>query len=86
VDGLSGARRRADNDPHPAFRREGAAMRILRAFARAFTGFGWVLTPPAGPYDLGTVVPLPRPAASADVPSVPLSARERETFWRIVGG
>ncbi|MEA5366834.1 hypothetical protein VA596_45390 [Amycolatopsis sp., V23-08] len=64
-------------------------MRILRAIARVFTGFGWVgwvLTPPAGPYDLGTVVPLPRPAAGADVPSVPLSARERETFWRIVGG
>ncbi|WP_326948416.1 hypothetical protein OHS58_19325 [Amycolatopsis sp. NBC_00348] len=57
-------------------------MRILRAFARAFTAFGWVLTPPAGPYDIGTVVPLPRP--DADVPRVPLSARERETFWRIV--
>lgn len=61
-------------------------MRILRAFARAFTGFGWVLTPPAGPYDLGTVVPSPRPAEGADVPSVPLSARERETFRRIVAG
>jgi hypothetical protein len=61
-------------------------MRIIRALVRAFTGFGWVLTPPAGPYDLGTVVPLPRSAVEADVPSVPLSKREREAFWHIVAG
>lgn len=62
-------------------------MRFLRALARAFTGFAWVLTPPAGPYDLGAVVPLPRSAGGVpDAPSVPLSRREREAFWQIVGG
>jgi hypothetical protein len=60
--------------------------RLVRAFVRVFTGFGWVITPPAGPYDVGTVIPLPRPAGEADVPSVPLSRRERETFWHIVSG
>jgi hypothetical protein len=57
-------------------------VRILRALARAFTGFGWVLTPPAAPYDFGTVVPLPR--QREDAPSVPLSRREQEIFWQLV--
>jgi hypothetical protein len=60
--------------------------RLVRAVVRAFTGFGWVLTPPAGPDDLGPVVPLPRSGEEADAPSVPLSRRERETFWHIVSG
>ncbi|MEV0067456.1 hypothetical protein [Amycolatopsis sp. NPDC050768] len=57
--------------------------RAIRAVARAVTGCGWVLAPPSAPLDFGFVVPAPR-AAAADVPSVPLSRRERETFRRIV--
>ncbi|VVJ18011.1 Uncharacterised protein [Amycolatopsis camponoti] len=53
---------------------------MVHALARAFTGFGWVPAPPFGP---GVSVPVPRPVT--DVPSVPLSPREREEFRRIVG-
>jgi hypothetical protein len=66
---------------------EGADVRIFRALARAFTAFGWVLAPPAAPYDVGVAIPLPRSLGSRhDTPSVPLSQREREAFRRIVEG
>ena len=57
---------------------------MVRALARALTGIGWVLVLPAPPFEPGLAVPLPRPAA--DVPLVPLSREERETFRRIVSG
>ena len=57
--------------------------RMIDALARAFTGFGWVLVPPVPPFEPGVAVPVPRPVT--DVPRVPLSRREREAFWRIVG-
>jgi hypothetical protein len=56
--------------------------RMVRALGRAFTGFGWVLVPPAPPFEPGAAVPVPRPVA--DEPRVPLSRREREAFRRIV--
>ncbi|MEU0794540.1 hypothetical protein ABZ342_31155 [Amycolatopsis sp. NPDC005961] len=59
-------------------------MRMIRALARALTGFGRVLVLPAPPFEPGLAVPVPRPVA--DVPRVPLSRRERETFRRIVSG
>ncbi|MGW3960959.1 hypothetical protein ACWED2_14165 [Amycolatopsis sp. NPDC005003] len=58
--------------------------RLVRALARALTGVGWVLVSPVPPFEPAVVVPVPRPAA--DVPRVPLSRRERETFRRIVSG
>ncbi|MEV4599916.1 hypothetical protein AB0K15_21270 [Amycolatopsis sp. NPDC049253] len=57
--------------------------RAIRAWARAITGCGWVLAPPSAPFDVGFVVPAPRPAPD-DVPSPPLSRRERRAFRRIV--
>jgi len=60
-------------------------MKILRALATAFTGFGWALAPPSGPYDFGFVVPVPHPEA-VDSPSVPLSRQEREAFRRLAKG
>jgi len=57
--------------------------RMVDALARAFTAFGWVLVPPVPPFEPGMAVPVPRPVT--DVPSVPLSQREREEFRRIVG-
>ncbi|VVJ24918.1 Uncharacterised protein [Amycolatopsis camponoti] len=58
--------------------------RLLAALGRAFTGTGWVLVPPAPPFEPGLAVPIPRPVT--DVPRVPLSKRERDTFWHIVSG
>ncbi|WP_410592870.1 hypothetical protein [Amycolatopsis sp. lyj-23] len=58
--------------------------RMVRALARALTGFGWVFVPPVPPFEPGMGVPLPRP--EVDVLRVPLSRRERETFRRIVSG
>jgi hypothetical protein len=58
--------------------------RMVRALVRAVTGSGWVHVPPVSPFDPGLAVPVPRPVA--DAPEVPLSKRERETFWRIVSG
>jgi hypothetical protein len=55
--------------------------RMVHALFRAFTGFGWVLVPPVPPFEPGVAVPVP----VADVPSVPLSHRERAEFRRIVG-
>ncbi|MEU5259670.1 hypothetical protein [Amycolatopsis sp. NPDC021455] len=57
---------------------------MVRALARALTGFGWVLVAPVPPFEPGMAVPVPRPMA--DVPRVPLSRQERETFRRIVSG
>ncbi len=58
--------------------------RVVRAIARALTGAGWVLVAPVPPFEPAMAVPLPRP--EADVPRVPLSRQERETFRRIVSG
>lgn len=58
--------------------------RLLGALGRAFTGGGRVLVPPVPPFEPGLAVPVPRPPAGE--PRVPLSRRERETFWRIVSG
>ncbi|WP_410608132.1 hypothetical protein [Amycolatopsis sp. lyj-109] len=58
--------------------------RLVRALTRALTGVGWVLVLPVPPFEPGVAVPVPRPVA--DVPRVPLSRRERETFRRIVSG
>ncbi|WP_410675235.1 hypothetical protein [Amycolatopsis sp. cmx-4-68] len=57
---------------------------MVRALARALTGLGWVLVLPVPPFEPGAAVPVPRPVA--DVPRVPLSRQERETFRRIVSG
>ena len=57
--------------------------RMVHALFRALTGFGWVLVPPVPPFEPGVAVPVPRPVT--DVPSVPLSRRERAEFRRIVG-
>jgi hypothetical protein len=56
--------------------------RVVRALVRALTGIGWILVLPAPPFEPGPAVPVPRPPT--DVPRVPLSREERETFRRIV--
>ena len=55
---------------------------MVRALVRALTGIGWILVLPAPPFEPGLAVPVPLP----DVPLVPRSAEERETFRRIVSG
>jgi hypothetical protein len=54
-------------------------VRFLHAVMRAFGGFGRLMTPPIGPYDLGYVIPMPREPVDRPL-GVPLSDREREIF------
>jgi hypothetical protein len=60
-----------------------SGMRLLRVVVRVFTGTGWVLTPPVGPFDFGFVVP-PQRVAEVDPLTVPLTAHELETFQRLL--
>lgn len=61
-------------------------MRLLRSLLRAFGGAGWFMLLPAGPYDAGYIIPMPREPESpgTDGPlRVPLSACEHEIFRRL---
>ncbi|WP_146060315.1 hypothetical protein [Amycolatopsis sp. CA-128772] len=57
---------------------------LVRVLTRSLTGFGRALVLPVPPFEPAMAVPVPRPGA--DVPRVPLSPQERETFRRIVSG